>query len=124
MKDGKHVVLYVEDDKDFRDSMRTVLEANGYIMVEAASGDEGLKVFKRESPDLAIVDLMMEEVDAGTALVRDLRAINASIPIFMLSSVGDDLARSADYGELGLSGVLQKPLEFNSILSLLKSKLG
>lgn len=124
MKDGKHVILYVEDDKDFRDSMRTVLEANGYIMVEAASGDEGLKVFKRESPDLAIVDLMMEEVDAGTSLVRDLRAANASIPIFMLSSVGDDLARSADYGELGLSGVLQKPLDFNSILTLLKSKLG
>ncbi len=124
MKDGKHVILYVEDDKDFRDSMRTVLEANGYTMVEAASGDEGLKVFKREEPDLVIVDLMMEEVDAGTALVKSLRATSSSVPIFMLSSVGDDLARSADYGELGLSGVLQKPLDFNSILSLLKSKLG
>ena len=124
MKDGKHVVLYVDDDRDFRDSMRAVLEANSYIMVEAATGEEGLKVFKQEEPDLVIVDLMMEEVDAGTALVKSLRAANSSVPVFMLSSVGDDLARSADYGELGLSGVLQKPLDFNSIVSLLKAKLG
>ncbi len=50
MKDGKHVILYVDDDPDFRDSMRTVLEANGYYFVDAASGEEGLRQFKSGSP--------------------------------------------------------------------------
>ena len=56
--------------------------------------------------------------------MRDIRAAKSDVPIFMLSSAGDDLARSTDYGELGLSGVLQKPLNFDSLLTLLKSKLG
>ena len=52
MQDGKHVILYVEDDPDFRDAMRQILEANGYVMVEAASAEDGLRTFKEAKPDL------------------------------------------------------------------------
>ncbi len=79
MKDGKQVVLYVEDDVDFRDSMRIVLESDGYTMIEAATGEEGLRKFKQESPDLVIVDLMMEEVDTGTAMIRDLKMAGCDV---------------------------------------------
>lgn len=123
MKDGKHVILYVEDDQDFRDSMRIFLEANDYIMAEAASGEEGLKVFTQEQPDLLIIDLMMEEVDSGASLVKELKAIGCTVPIYMLSSVGDSLSMSTDYSELGLSGVLQKPFDFDLLLNILKTKL-
>ena len=123
MKDGKHVILYVEDDQDFLDSMRVLLEANGCVMVEAASGEEGLKAFKEHSPDFVIADLMMEEVDAGTNFVRDLRALGQKVPIYMLSSVGDDLNMSTDYSQLGLDGVLQKPVDHDRLLSILKTKL-
>ena len=44
MQDGKHVILYVDDDQDFLDSMRVLLEANGYKMLEAGSGEERLVV--------------------------------------------------------------------------------
>ena len=74
-------------------------------------------------PDLIIVDLMMEEVDAGTAFVKELRLLNNTAPVYMLSSVGDNLSMTTDYSELGLSGVFQKPLDNDMLLSVLKSKL-
>ncbi len=123
MKDGKHVILYVDDDKDFLDTMRAVLEANGYVMVEAGSAEAGLKVYKETHPDLVIVDLMMEEVDAGTNFVKELRALGNKAPIYMLSSVGDNLNMATDYSELGLAGVFQKPVSPDALLKVLKTKL-
>lgn len=124
MQDGKHVILYIDDDKDFLDSVRLILESNGYIMAEAQSAEQGIKVYKESNPDFIIVDLMMEEVDAGTSLVRQLQVFGNKAPIYMLSSVGQSLSTSTDYGELGLSGVLQKPIEPATLLKILKTKLG
>jgi DNA-binding response OmpR family regulator len=123
MPDEKHVILYIDDDKDYLDAVRAILESDGYAMVEARSAQEGLKVFKEAEPDLVIVDLMMEEIDAGTRFVTDLRAIGGDVPIFMLSSVGDNLQLSTDYTALGLAGVFQKPLNADSLLAVLRSKL-
>ena len=124
MQDGKHVILFVDDDQDVLDGMRLVLEGGGYVMVEANTAEEGLRRYKEIHPDLLIIDLMMEEVDAGTSLVKDLKALGNTRPIYMLSSVGDGLSMTTDTGELGLAGVLQKPVEPNVLLTLLKAKLG
>ena len=78
MQDGKYVILYVDDDPDFLAAMRVIVEANGYIMAEANTAEEGLKVYRDLQPDLVIVDLMMEEVDAGVNLVKDLRALGTT----------------------------------------------
>jgi len=123
MREGKHVVLYVEDDADYQDMVREILEAAGFEMVAAASAEEGIRAWDAEKPDLVIVDLMMEEVDAGTSLVTDLRARGCDVPIYMLSSVGDDLAMSMDYGTLGLAGVFQKPIDGRSLVTILKARL-
>jgi DNA-binding response OmpR family regulator len=123
MQDGKHVILYIDDDPDFLESMRVLLEASGYEMAEARSAEEGLKVYKETKPDLVIVDLMMEEVDAGTRFVKELKVMRADVPIYMLSSVGDNLTMSTDYAELGLDGVFQKPIDHNHLLTILKTKL-
>jgi len=123
MQDGKHVIMYVDDDQDVLDSTRVVLEGNGYVMVEAGSAEEGLKVYKATKPDLLIVDLMMEEVDAGARLVRELKAEGNTKPVYMLSSVGDGLSLNVDPADLGLSGVLQKPVDSSVLLTLIKAKL-
>ncbi len=124
MKDGKHVILCIDDDQDVLDSLRVVLEGNDYVMVEARSAEEGLKVYKQNSPDFILVDLMMEEVDAGRSLVKELRLLDNKAPVYMLSSVGDSLSSNVDYSELGLNGVFQKPIDFTTLLSTLKAKLG
>ena len=123
MRDGKHVILYIDDDPDYRDSLRLVLEANQYIMEEAASAEEGINVFKKSEPDLIIVDLMMEEVDAGTNFVKELKMLGNTAPIYMLSSVGDNLSQNVNASELGLAGVFQKPIDADSLLFVLKTAL-
>ena len=123
MQDGKKVILYVDDEPDFLYAVRMIVEANGYAMVEARTAEEGLKVYKENNPDFILVDLMMEEVDAGTSLVKELKALGNTAPVYMLSSVGDNLNMSTDASELGLSGVFQKPIDPDTLLSILKAKL-
>ena len=124
MKDGKHVILCVDDDPDVLSYLKLVLEAEGYVYVGAESAEQGLRTYKEVHPDLIIVDLMMEEVDAGTGFVKELRALGNKAPIYMLSSVGDNLSMSTDYEKLGLEGVLQKPVAKDRLLKILKTKLG
>jgi DNA-binding response OmpR family regulator len=123
MQKGKHVILVLDDDADILESLRVVLEANQYVVVTARSAEEGLRMYKSAKPDLLIVDLMMEEIDAGTSFVTKVRALGNTAPIYVLSSVGDDLEKATDASALGLAGVLQKPVDSNFLLSLLKTKL-
>ena len=124
MRDGKHVILCIDDDEDVLLALRLVLEQNNYVMIEAPTAEEGLKKFKEDEPDLIIVDLMMEEVDAGTSFVKELRALGNASPVYMLSAVGDDLTMATDYSSLGLAGVFQKPISADHLLQVLKAKLG
>lgn len=123
-KNGKHVILYVEDDADYREAVRLMLEAGGYEVIEAATAEEGLQSYQAEHPDLVIVDLMMEEIDAGTNLVKDLRAHCEAVPIYLLSSVADSLTLQRNCSDLGLAGVFQKPIKSETLLAVLKSRLG
>lgn len=123
MQDGKYVIQVLDDDPDILESLSIVLQANGYQVVTARSAEEGLRVYKTAQPDLLIVDLMMEEIDAGTTFVKEVRALGNKAPIYVLSSVGDNLNITADFSLLGLTGVLQKPINSKLLLNLLHSKL-
>ncbi|GAB4110256.1 MAG: hypothetical protein Kow001_10930 [Acidobacteriota bacterium] len=123
MQDGKFVILCVDDDPDILASLRVVLEAGGYMVVTAASAEEGVDAYRRSQPDLIIADLMMEEIDAGTHFVKELQAMGNQAPIYMLSSTGDNLQATTDFSELGLTGVFQKPLNPDVLLALLRTKL-
>ena len=124
MQDEKHVILCIDDDQDVRLMMQTVLEANNYVVKLASSAEEGIKTAKDVNPDLIIVDLMMEEVDAGTNFVKEMQRLDNEAPIYMLSSVGDNLTLATDYTDLGLAGVFQKPLDNDRLLKVIKEKLG
>lgn len=123
MVDGKHVILYVDDDQDLLLTMRVVLEQNGYVMKEASSAEQGLRVYRECAPDLVIVDLMMEEIDAGARLVKELQASGNKAPIYMLSSMGDNLSATTSYSDLGLAGIFQKPIMPDKLLRILDAKL-
>jgi DNA-binding response OmpR family regulator len=123
MRNGKHVILCIDDDQDFLDTLRLVLETSGYVMEEAVSAETGLKRYKESTPDLIIVDLMMEEIDSGTNFVKELRLLGNTAPVYMLSSAGDQLFMVTDYTDLGLAGVFQKPIQPNVLLSTLREKL-
>jgi DNA-binding response OmpR family regulator len=121
---SKGTILCIDDDPDILESLKVILDSDGYETVTASSAEDGLKVFKARKPDLIIVDLMMEEIDAGTQFVRDLRAEGNQAPVYMLSSVGDNLNMTTDTSSLGLSGVLQKPVEPKELLRIVNTKVG
>ena len=123
MQDGKHVILCVDDDPDILECLQLVLEQNDYVVVTAGSAEDAFKQYQQSRPDLIIADLMMEEIDAGTSFVTRLKAEGNTAPVYILSSIGDNLNLNINFSELGLSGVFQKPINNDMLLSVLRSKL-
>jgi DNA-binding response OmpR family regulator len=121
---GAYKILCLDDDPDVLSFLEIVLGKEGYEVHCAESAEKGLVVYKEIAPDLLIVDLMMEEVDAGTNFVKELRLLGNKAPIFMLSSTGDNLNMATDYSELGLAGIFQKPMNRERLLTIIKAKLG
>ena len=107
-------ILYVEDDPDYREAVRAILESAGFRVVEASSAEDGLALFRQENPQAVILDLMMEEVDAGVTLTKEIRAAG---------SVGDALTYERATDELGVTAVLQKPIRGETLLGLLRARL-
>ena len=123
MQDGKHVILCIDDDPDVLVFLRAVLEDHDYIMVGASSAEEALKRYRESNPDFVIVDLMMEEIDAGAGFAIDLQAMGNTVPVYMLSSAGDSLSETLDSTHLGLAGVFQKPVDPDELITILKTRL-
>jgi len=107
----KKKILLADDDPDQIFQVSHHLKKWGYDVVAVESREEAERYLQSECPDLAILDLMMEEVDAGTNFVKELKALGNTAPIYMVSSVGDHLALETSYSDLGLAGVFQKPID-------------
>jgi CheY-like chemotaxis protein len=122
MRNGKHVILTVDDDQDVIDGVAMVLEANGYIVESATSGKAGLAKYKECNPDFVLVDMMMESVGAGMDLAAALKKLGKK-PVYMLSSMSDGLNQIADPSSQGLDGTLQKPLDPDLLLEIVRSRL-
>jgi CheY-like chemotaxis protein/anti-sigma regulatory factor (Ser/Thr protein kinase) len=85
-------VLVVDDDPDFLEQERIMLEGMGFVVVTAERSDEALEVSDREIPDAFVLDLMMERADSGARLSRQLRRDPRfrRAPIIILTSVVDE----------------------------------
>ena len=99
-------ILVVEDDERIRSSLRLVLEDEGHLVTEAASGEEALGMVNRHPVDLALVDLMLPGID-GFELCRRLRS-SRDLPILMLTARSDSHDVVAGL-EAGADDYLTKP---------------
>jgi len=117
-------ILIIDDDPDIRAATRIVLESAGFVVGEASTGAEGMKVAQRIKPDAILLDLMMETVDAGSKVSTQLKEAGFKTPIFLLSSVGDAVRYNIDSKELGLAGIFQKPIDHKVLLATLRTELG
>ena len=123
MEQDKYVVLTVDDDNDLREAVRTILEAEGYVVYDAESAEAGLKEYRTCRPDVVLVDLMMEEVDSGMKFIKELKLLGNTAPVFLLSGVGDGMCNNSDCFQLGFAGILQKPFQREQLLHALNAKL-
>ncbi|MDI6890646.1 MAG: response regulator [Thermodesulfovibrionales bacterium] len=116
-------ILVVDDDPDVLEAIGIALEANGYKVITARDGVEGLSKLKEEKPDLMILDLLMPKMD-GFEVCKELkdprRSKYAHIPIIILSSVREDASRRRYELETGLQldvdDYVEKPIEHTILL--------
>lgn len=92
----KQRVLLVDDDRDYLESMKLQLEAEGYEVTTAESRAEGTQRFEELKPDLAIIDLMLEEPDGGFTLCYQIKKIGPETPVIMVSNVASETGLDFD----------------------------
>lgn len=101
----KGKILLVDDDPDILDALSMILESQGYQVVTARDGVEGLASLRAEKPDLMILDLLMPKMD-GFAVCKELQdprwAKYRDIPILILTSVREEASRRRYELETGL----------------------
>jgi len=90
-------ILVVDDDPDFQNATRMVLEKEGHTVISAKSGNEGYKRAKEDHPDLIVLDVIMDSVLDGVSMSQDMHddASVKNIPIIMVTSIAN-----TDYAEL------------------------
>lgn len=81
-------ILVVDDDPDIRYALSLCLRKEGYEVQTAANRAEGMAALAAGSPDLLVLDVMMELPDDGIAMAQELRRTGVTLPIVMLTSVG------------------------------------
>jgi len=116
-------ILVVDDDPEIREAISLILEANGYKVVTAQDGIDGLNKLKEDKPDLMILDLLMPRLD-GFGVCKELKdprwAKYANIPIIILSSVREDASKRRYELETGVqldvADYVEKPIEHTVLL--------
>lgn len=112
-------VLLVDDDEVFRSRLARAFRERGWEVAEAAHGAQALDWARRNSPDLAVVDLRMPGV-SGLDVVRDLHAMDDTTCILMLTGFGS-IATAVAATKLGASHFLSKPADADQIIDAYRS---
>jgi DNA-binding response OmpR family regulator len=114
-------ILVVEDEPAMVAGLRDNFEFEGYEVITAQDGIEGLQRALNESPDLVILDVMMPRM-SGLEVCKQLRAKRASIPIIMLTARGQEVDKVVGL-ELGADDYVTKPFSIRELLARVKSVL-
>jgi len=123
-------ILIVDDDRDVFESMKIVLESEGYVVDWATNGAEALQKAKAARPDLMILDVMMNSDDEGFQVTYKMKQDSelAGIPIVMVTSVGArtgfSFNRARDEDFLPVNEFLEKPVEPRVLLDKVRENLG
>lgn len=112
-------ILVIDDDAQVRHLIQSFLEHEGFHVIMASNGTEGIRALQTQSPDLVLLDVRMPEMD-GLKTLETLRkiGIDSTCPVIMVTSLGDEKTVSAA-ASLGASDYVVKPFD----LKLLKYKI-
>ena len=113
-------ILIAEDDADIRDLLRLYLEGEGFQVLEAGDGASALRLAREQSPSMAILDIMMPEMN-GFELTRALRKYS-DIPILILSAKSQDNDKILGLN-LGADDYIAKPFNPVEMVARVKAQL-
>lgn len=116
-------ILIVEDEADIRELLRFNLEREGFSVLEAADGTEGLKLARQHMPDLMLLDVMLPGFD-GFEVCRRLGAQSetANIPVLMLTARGEEMDRVVGLS-LGADDYVVKPFSVRELMLRIQAVL-
>jgi CheY-like chemotaxis protein len=123
-EDDKKLILVIDDDRDMLEAIKIMLETAGFAVGLAVDSTQGLEKVEELKPDLILVDMMMETVDAGVKVAEKIKETGCKAPILLLSSIGEATSYNLDISAIGFAGVIQKPIIPSMLIPLLKKKLG
>jgi DNA-binding NtrC family response regulator len=115
------VVLVVDDEASIRESLRMILEYEGYSVDEARSGGEALSKVASRAPDAILLDIKMPEMD-GLEVLRSLEGQGYEMPILVISGHAD-VATAVEATKQGAYDFFEKPLQRDRILVSLKNAI-
>jgi DNA-binding response OmpR family regulator len=116
-------ILLVDDDFEIVDAIRYALEGEGFSVVVARDGNQGLALAERENPDLMILDMMMPKRSGFLVLEKLRRVRDLPLPVVMIT--GNEGSRHKAYAELlGVSDYIRKPFAMDRLLEAVHRLLG
>jgi len=114
-------ILVIDDEAGIRESLRMILEYEGYTCLLAATGEEGLAMARSEAPDLIFSDIKMPGLDGLEVLTR-LKALDESLPVVMISGHGT-VATAVEATKLGAIDFIEKPLSTERVLLTVRNAI-
>jgi two-component system KDP operon response regulator KdpE len=114
-------VLLIEDDPPIRRLLRTSLGANGFEVIEAAKGQDGLHAIKARKPEVIVLDLGLPDMD-GLDVIRNIRGCGDKTPIVVLSSRGEEGVK-VEALDLGADDYVIKPFGMAELIARIRTAL-
>ncbi len=103
-------VLAIDDSQFMLNTIRTLLENDGYECIEALNGDDGIEKYKNNNIDVVLLDIKLGEED-GIEVLKKLHDIDPDIKVAMVSAMSADYNRS-EAELLGASAFIKKPINY------------
>jgi CheY-like chemotaxis protein len=123
-------VLIIDDDPGIRESLKTILEGK-YDLQEAGNRQEGMKVLKESIPDLIVLDVMMEDLDSGFEMAREIGRDEdlQDTKILILTSADQEMNMdfkkfAGDEEWLPVDGYINKPIKPREFLAKVENLIG
>jgi CheY-like chemotaxis protein len=121
----KKKILLVDDDPDLVSAFEAILYSRGYHVITANTKREGIEKITREQPDLAILDVMMEEDHDGFVMAREVKKQYPDLPIIMLTGISEVTgvnfrAAASDPDWLPADEFLEKPVQPDELIDCIE----
>ena len=121
-KSSKRILL-VDDDAEIVESLRLALESNGYTVLIARDGNQGLALSERENPDLVILDMMMPKRSGFLVLEKMRRTRETPLRVIMITA--NEGSRHKAYAEmLGVDDYIRKPFPMDRLIDSVQRLIG
>jgi two-component system, OmpR family, alkaline phosphatase synthesis response regulator PhoP len=116
---GKRTILIVDDEPNIVLGLRDALEFEGFRVIAAARGDEGVSLAQAETPDAVILDLMLPDMN-GYAVCEALRRVRPQLPIVMLTARSQEMDKIRGL-DSGADDYVTKPFSVNELIARMRA---